>query len=85
MDNAYFYKNTYTEAEMKELYEWFEAHMAELPQEMQLNDSSMIRNLPYTVQRMISMVRNHTNEGSTIYNGYIANLMLIRHRLQQAD
>ena len=85
MEETYFYKNTYAEAEMKELYQWFEAHMAKLPQELQLNESSVVRNLPYTVRRMINMVKGHTTEGSTIYNGYIANLMLIRHKLQQAN
>ena len=78
-----FFKASYTNEERKACIEWFERNMERLPKELTVDKSTTSRNLPYTVKRMMMMLRLHARPDSSVYNGYLANLMLIRQRLRE--
>ena len=79
--NKYF-KKEYTEQEMNECFEWFEQNKNRLPRTLELGDDMKVPDVPATVERMIHILRKRA-EGRKVYSGFFANLLLIRHAIEE--
>lgn len=77
-----FYKKNYTEQELKECYDWFEQHQAQFPASLDMEGGIHIPDLHRTVDSLVHKLRKQA-DGHGIYNGLLANLMMIRHRLEE--
>lgn len=81
--NPHLYKPEFTKGEVDEHIKWFEDRMDKLPETLKLNDSTTSTNLPYTVKRLIDVLRMHQGDLSVTFYGYVAHLALIRLRLEE--
>lgn len=81
MVNTTFKKN-YTKQEREECFLWFEQHMNELPQKLYTIPSMRFSDLPKTVNRMISVLRQRMGPDRT-FNGEFSILLLIRKHLME--
>lgn len=76
------YKKHYTDEEREECFQWFDKHMDQLPQTLEGIRSIRISDLPFTVSRMVSVLRNRMTAGRT-FNGQFSILLLIREKLRE--
>lgn len=79
--NTYF-KKEYTEQEMTECFEWFEQNKDRLPHTLEVGNDMKLSNVPATVERMVHILRKRAL-GRSIYSGFFANLLLIRHEIEK--
>ncbi|MGM9687530.1 MAG: DUF6965 family protein [Alloprevotella sp.] len=77
------YKKQFTEAELKELLEWFEAQAEHLPHSLQLDKATYIADLPKTVKLYFDIVRLHGDNPT--YSGQINHLFKIKEKLAAAQ
>lgn len=76
--NSHFYKKNFLPAEREECFTWFESHMDRLPKELKIDKSMTTKDLPVTVKRLMTMLKCHYRDDSSVCNGYLSNLLLIR-------
>ncbi len=81
MDNKREYKPDYDEAFRDEQLKWFEQRMDQLPQSLQISESSSTSNLKRTVQSL--MLTLQQNKPSVTFSGYMETLMKIKDKLQE--
>lgn len=75
------YKPDYDEAFRDEQVKWFEERMEQLPQSLQVNQSTFSPDLRVTVRALITTVKS--NKPDTVFSGYMELLMQIKDRLQE--
>jgi hypothetical protein len=76
------YKTVYTKEEMKELAEWFEAHLDKLPKSFQMNDPTHFTDLPKSVHHIIAFLKLGKND--VTFSGQIYNWFILRDKLIEA-
>ena len=77
-----FFKKEYTEQEMSECFEWFEQNKDRLPRTLEVGGDMKLSDVPATVQRMIRILQKRA-KNHTIYSGFFANLLFIRHEIEK--
>ena len=75
------YKPDYDEAFRDEQVKWFEERMEQLPQSLQVNQSTFSPDLCVTVRALITTVKS--NKPDKVFSGYMELLMQIKDRLQE--
>jgi hypothetical protein len=75
------YKPDYDEAFRDEQVKWFEERMEQLPQSLQVNQSTFSPDLRVTVRALITTVKS--NKPDKVFSGYMELLMQIKDRLQE--
>lgn len=82
-----FFKDSYSEEEVNDVLAWFDDKMNQLPKTLKINKSTSSLDLPKTVSSLVQLIRAQQENGglSVIFSGYIAHLMLIRHRLKELN
>lgn len=74
-----FFKKKYTKEECEACFQWFEAHMDELPAQLQV-PSMAFSDVPYAAKRNILILRKVMPDNTT-YNGQFALLLMLRDEL----
>lgn len=77
------FKPAYEKEEVEELLAWFEKMKDKLPQELRLDAATVTKNLPFTVERLMLVLRHHKSNMSVTFSGYVALLMSVRKRLEE--
>lgn len=76
-------QKTYTNTQITEITQWFEAHKTSLPSSLRLNAGFYIPDLPTTVQHYCALAQQlHSNP---TYSAQISHLFSIREALTEAD
>lgn len=75
------YKKEYTERDVEELKEWFEAHREELPASLQMDKATKIPDLPFTLGIYLENAAAHI--GNPTYDPAIYFLYRIRRKLME--
>ena len=83
MEKMDFFKDTYTKEEVDDVIAWFEDKMDKLPKTLRISDSTVSDDLAFTVRSLSNLLRAQQDRLSVNYSGYVAHLMLIRHRLKE--
>lgn len=81
--NPHVYQPEYKKAEAEELLGWFRERMDRLPQAMQLNEATSTKNLPRTVESLMSVVKSREDMLDVTFSCYMSHLVLIRQRLME--
>ena len=76
-----FYKKQYTKEECNECFQWFEEHMAQLPQQLEIQSLSFF-DIPFMVKRNLIILRK-TMPDNTTFNGQFALLLMLRDELKK--
>ncbi len=71
----------YTTEERDAQVAWFDQHIDQLPQEMQINAATRTSNLPNTVRALLNTIR--ANQPAVTFAGYFETLLQIRDRLEE--
>ncbi|MBQ7494793.1 MAG: hypothetical protein IJT75_03380 [Bacteroidaceae bacterium] len=77
-----FFKKHYTAEEISECMEWFQQRMDKLPATLDFG-SAHVADLPHTIRRMLTVLRNQMNDKGT-YNGQFSVLLQIRKILKDS-
>ncbi len=81
MERVKTFKTKYSQAELDELFAWFDSRMDRLPESLQVDEATYSVNVRETVSAYIRTIKNC--ELTVSLNGYVSQLMLIRERLKQ--
>lgn len=81
MERIITYKTQYSDEEMRDLIDWFNARIDRLPQRIRLDDSTVVEDVAYFTHSMLSRLQKV--EQSNSMNGYHARLFLLRERLKE--
>lgn len=73
------YKKQYTTEEIGELITWFEAHFDRLPESLQVDKATFIKDIKKTVKLYFDIARQHINNPT--YSGQINHLFQIKEAL----
>ena len=77
-----YYKKSFTEAEVKACFAWFERNMDRLPQSLELNVGVRIPDVSFTVQNLMHKLQ-HQMKGNPTYSGEFSNLLYIQHCIKE--
>lgn len=69
-----------TEEQVKEMKEWLDAHIDQMPATLQMNAYTFYENLPQTARYLMEVVEEHWEDRYFI--GYFSRLVDIRRKLQ---
>lgn len=81
--NPHIYRPGYKKAEAEEVLGWFRERMERLPRSLQLNEATSTKNLPRTVEALMSVVKSRENMLDVTFSSYMSHLLLIRQRLME--
>ena len=73
------YKPEYSDEEVRELTEWFEARMDRLPASLRIDKATYAEDLPRTVKAYSKLLKSI--QVKVAHSGYMAHLLLIREQL----
>lgn len=76
-----FYKKNFTQEECDKCFQWFEARMDKLPQQLEVQ-SMKFYDLRYVVQRNVRILRRTMPDNPT-YSGQFALLLMLREELMK--
>lgn len=81
--NPHVFQPGYKKAEAEDVLVWFEEHLDRLPQTLQLNEATSTKNLPRTVEALMSVVKSREDMLDVTFSSYMSHLILIRQRLME--
>lgn len=79
MSDSTLFKKHYTQADLKEVCDWFEAHETELPDSLQLDKATYYKSLKSTVKTYRELVKLHGDNPT--FSGQFHQLFLIREKI----
>lgn len=82
-----FFKESYSPEEINDILVWFDDKMDRLPKSLKINISTTSKDLKKTVSSLLMLIKvqQDNNNLSVVFCGYVAHLMLIRHRLKELN